>query len=182
MKTVKTLAVVLEVVLAVLMMASPSAAQDRKDGADTDAKASAVKSNAAYQLDFKLSEIENGKRINSRSFSLLAQAGGVLNKLRLESRVPVQIAQNQFQSIDSGMKLDCRLYEQDGALALGVTVDTNSFTHSSPDSPIGYPVVNNLTFDLTTLVNLGKPTILTTVDDPNSKRQFQLEVTATKPK
>jgi len=186
-------AILLGVVLAFMTMPLPTAAQDSKAGTDSAPGASVPKSGTAYQLDFKLHEIENGKRINSRSYSMLAQAGGVLNKLRLGARVPVPVgsfhsdAQNalvntQYQYMDAGMNIDCRLQEQEGALGLGVVVDSSSFTPSSSDSPIRQPVVNQLRFELSTIINLGKPTILTTVDDPSSKRQFQLEVTATKPK
>jgi hypothetical protein len=41
-------------------------------------------------------------------------------------------------------------------------------------------VLRQLNINASTLAVLGKPMILGSVDDPNSKRQFQLEVTVTK--
>jgi hypothetical protein len=41
-------------------------------------------------------------------------------------------------------------------------------------------VLRQLNINASTLAVLGKPMIVGSVDDPNSKRQFQLEVTVTK--
>jgi hypothetical protein len=43
-----------------------------------------------------------------------------------------------------------------------------------------HPVLRQLRINASTLALLGKPMVVGSVDDPNSKRQFQLEVTATK--
>ncbi len=190
MKT-KTLGIFLGLILALVTLVVPTAGQDTR--ADSSSPASASKLNAAYQLDFKLSEIEDGKKINSRSYSMLAQAGGVLSKLRLGARVPVPtggfrsdtanaLVNTQYQYMEAGMNIDCRIQEQEGALALNVTVDSSSFTHPAQDNPIKQPVMNQLKFDLSTIVGIGRPTVISTADDPSSKRQFQLEVTATKVK
>lgn len=190
MKT-KIVSVFLGVILACGTLVRIAAAQQTH--ADSGSTAAASKLNTAYQLEFKLSEIEDGKKINSRSYAMLAQAGGILNKLRLGARVPVPtggfrsetanaLVNTQYQYMDAGMNIDCRIQEQEGALALNVTVDSSSFTHPGPDNPIKQPVVNQLKFDLGTVISLGRPTVISTVDDPSSKRQFQLEVTATRPK
>jgi hypothetical protein len=41
-------------------------------------------------------------------------------------------------------------------------------------------VIRQLKISAGTLAQLGKPMVVGSVDDPNSKRQFQLEVTVTK--
>jgi hypothetical protein len=41
-------------------------------------------------------------------------------------------------------------------------------------------VIRQLKISGSTLALLGKPMVMGSVDDPNSKRQFQLEVTMTK--
>ncbi len=42
------------------------------------------------------------------------------------------------------------------------------------------PVVRQIKISGDTLLVVGKPIVIGSVDDPNSKRQFQLEVTVTK--
>ena len=194
MRTIRIGSVFLGAALMLLTIAPLSVGQDdSKEHGDSSSKASAQKPNVAYQLEFKLNEIEDGKRVNSRSYSMLAQGGGVLNKLRIGARVPVPVGgfhtgdanalvNTQYQYMDAGMNIDCRLWEQEGSLAMSVAVDSSTFTHPAADNPIKQPVVNQLRFDLSTVINLGKPTTITTVDDLGSKRQFQLEVTASRGK
>jgi hypothetical protein len=43
-----------------------------------------------------------------------------------------------------------------------------------------HPVIRQLKISGSTLAVLGKPMIIGSVDDPNSKRQFQVEVTVNK--
>jgi hypothetical protein len=42
------------------------------------------------------------------------------------------------------------------------------------------PLLRQLRINASTVAMPGKPTVIGVVDDPNSKRQFQLEVTVTK--
>jgi hypothetical protein len=42
------------------------------------------------------------------------------------------------------------------------------------------PVIRQIKINGNTLLVVGKPILIGSVDDPNSKRQFQLEVTVTK--
>ena len=42
------------------------------------------------------------------------------------------------------------------------------------------PIIRQMKFNGTTLLVTGRPIVIATMDDPNSSRQFQLEVTATK--
>ncbi len=42
------------------------------------------------------------------------------------------------------------------------------------------PVIRQIKITGDTLLAIGKPILIGSVDDPNSKRQFQLEVTVTK--
>jgi hypothetical protein len=54
---------------------------------------------------------------------------------------------------------------------------------ATPDQVPGHearPIIRQLKVSGSTLALLGKPTIVGSMDDPNSKRQFQLEVTVTK--
>jgi len=44
----------------------------------------------------------------------------------------------------------------------------------------GNPVLRNIRQSFTTLVSPGKPTLVTTMDDINSKKRLQVEVTATR--
>jgi len=61
-----------------------------------------------------------------------------------------------------------------------VSVKAEISNFAIPDHESGHPVIRQLKINASTLALLGKPMIIGSVDDPNSKRQFQLEVTVTK--
>lgn len=135
----------------------------------------------AYRLDFTLSELEDGKKINTRSYSLLAQVGG-LNKLRIGGRVPVHTGtQNSasFQYFDIGMNIDCTVEERQGLAVLNTTFDSSSMAgEREPDTH--QPLIRQMRSVVRSVVTPGKPTLLTSMDDPTSRARFQIEVTATK--
>ncbi len=135
----------------------------------------------AYRLDFSVSELEDGKKINSRQYSMNLNAN-TSNEIKIGTRVPVEPKAGEFQYIDVGTniwsKLDVR---KNGQLELAMRTDLSNF--ATPEQASGHesrPVIRQLKITAGTLVLLGKPMVLGSVDDPNSKRQFQVEVTVTK--
>jgi hypothetical protein len=89
----------------------------------------------------------------------------------------------QFQYLDVGMNIDCRFAERDKGLWLYISIDSSSF--SLPEEQrawtvSGQPIVRELRSQLETVVRPGNPILVSSMDDPSSKRRFQLEVTATK--
>jgi hypothetical protein len=151
-------------------------------------KPAAPKSLNAYRMDFLLTELEDGKKNNSRSYSLLAREG-ILNKLRAGVRVPIATKMGslpQFQYLDVGMNIDCRVEEREGSLVLNAIADSSSFSlpgePKAPGSVADQPVIRQMRSEINTVINLGKMTVISSMDDPSSKRRFQLEVTATKVK
>ena len=131
----------------------------------------------AYRLDFSVRELEEGKTINTRQYSLNLNADDS-NEIKIGTRVPVESGQGQYQYIDVGTSIWCRIGERSEGIPLSVRAEISNF--AVPDHETGHPVIRQLKIDASTLALLGKPMIIGSVDDPNSKRQFQLEVTVTK--
>ncbi len=141
----------------------------------------------AYRLDFVLSELADGKKVNSRSYSVLAQTDSRMNKLRSGARYPVATQNEhnstQFQYLDFGVNIDCRLEEQDGEVSLYATIDSSSASWPTPDtahSAPGQPVISQMRSEVRSPLHPGKPTMVSSMEDPASKRVFQVEVTATR--
>ena len=152
-------------------------------------KPAAPKSLNAYRVDFLLTELEDGKKNNSRTYSLMAREG-ILNKLRAGVRVPIATNMGspipQFQYLDVGMNIDCRVEEREGSLVLNAVADSSSFSlpgePKAPGSVAERPVIRQMRSEINTVISLGKTTLISSMDDPSSKRRFQLEVTVTKVK
>jgi hypothetical protein len=154
-----------------------SCAQDKSATSPQAEKEKAVE---PYRLDFTINEIEDGKKINSRQYSLNLNAGDH-NSIKIGTRVPVEVKQGEMQYIDVGTNISASLREHDNGLSLEVRADISNF--AVPDQASrsnSMPLLRQMQINGSTVVILGRPVVVGSVDDPNSKRQFQLEVVATK--
>ena len=133
----------------------------------------------AYHLDFSLNEMEDGKKINSRQYSTdLATYEG--NEIKIGTRVPVQSKDGEFQYLDIGTNIFARLGETRGQTELVVRAEISNFATPDHDPRDMHPAIRQMKIGGSTLLPLGKTIVIGSADDPNSKRQFQLEVTVTK--
>jgi 3D (Asp-Asp-Asp) domain-containing protein len=138
----------------------------------------------AYRLDFSFSEMEDGKKTNTRNYSMNLTAVQP-NEIKIGTRVPVATSSDklntQFQYIDIGTNIWSQLKEQGDDLDLVVRSEVSNLdTQHERAEEILPPIVRQMKISGDTLLVVGKPILIGSVDDPNSKRQFQLEVTATK--
>jgi hypothetical protein len=102
------------------------------------------------------------------------------NEIKIGTRVPVEAKQGEFQYLDVGTNIWCRIGERANGLALSVRAEISNFAMPDQQTQMARPVLRQLSIKASTMAQLGKPMIVGSVDDPNSKRQFQLEVTVTK--
>jgi hypothetical protein len=134
----------------------------------------------AYRLDFSINELEDGKKLNSRQYSMDLNSESS-NELKIGTRVPLEEKPGQIEYLDVGTSLWSRLEDHSGQIDLVVRAEISNF--AIPDQSQGHdprPVIRQFKINAGTLATLNKPMVIGSVDDPNSKRQFQLEVTVTK--
>jgi hypothetical protein len=131
----------------------------------------------AYQLDFVLKELEEGKVVNSRNYSMMVTLVAGAGSIRSGDKVPVVTksgAQSEYTYLDVGVNIDCAaVLETQGKLTLSVKADISS---AQPEST--RPLVRNTRWSSNVIVSLRKATVLFTADDTSSKRRMQLELTA----
>lgn len=133
----------------------------------------------AYHLDFSLDEMEDGRKINSRQYSTnLATNEG--NEIKIGTRVPVQSKDGEFQYLDIGTNIFARLSETRGQTELVVRAEISNFASPEHDPRDLHPIIRQMKIGGSTLLPLRKTIVIGSADDPNSKRQFQLEVTVSK--
>ena len=146
-----------------------------------------------YRLDFKVIESDGNKKPRSRIYSLVTEAHDSA-KLSIERQFP---AQNQSetgpqskQSPDalSGRSIECRILsetERTIDLHLDMAFDSSRMSLPREDekpgltsrdglAPMQVRVRDHITLEL------GKPTIISMLDDPDNERTFQIEVTGTR--
>ncbi len=133
-----------------------------------------------YKLDFVIKELDAGKVVNSRNYSSIQGASGKeRSSIRTGNRVPVPSGEKGFQFIDVGVSIDFdQLRELPGdRLAVWVVVDISS---NAPSETAGLPpIIRQNKWNSVVMLPVRKATTIFTSDDPTSKRQVQIEMTAT---
>jgi hypothetical protein len=152
-----------------------------------------LKPSDSYKVDFTVNELDNGKKINSRSYSMLVRADALpkftdTKRLRVGSRVPyststgTDTATNNIQYQDVGMNIDCRLLPMGNG---NVVIQTN-WEYSSVEGGPGVshdtlgPVFRQVHSSVEAVVPLDKPTVISEMDDVASTHRYVFEVKVTK--
>ncbi|HKS74707.1 MAG TPA: hypothetical protein VJQ82_16000, partial [Terriglobales bacterium] len=151
-----------------LLLASSLAVRAQEDSGSKKNAEESTKSLSAFRLDFSLIESEEGKKINTRHYSMNLVPGYTpSNEIKIGSRVPVEGKPGEMQYLDLGTKIWSRLTEQGDALQLEVHVDLTNFANPEQESRTTMPLLRQLRINASTVAMAGKPTILGVVDDPN---------------
>ena len=167
-----------------LLLAASLMAQEKEKQADKHDVFSFLSS--GYRLDFALKELDAGKVINTREYTMMMMAsnqrggqGFNYGEVKAGNRVPIMVEKGP-QYIDVGINISANLYQLDsGALMLTSTTEVSSLASGGP-GPAAAPVLRSSKANSIVEVPAGKPTLLSSVDDPVSNHRFQLEVTVSK--
>ena len=134
-----------------------------------------------YRLDFVVKELESGKVINARSYSTttVSTGGPRGSVIRSGNKVPVSTGgagPGSLTYLDIGVNIDCRAEREiQDQLALSVSAEIGSLATEQPSNP---PLIRQTKWESDVIVPLRKPTTIFSSDDPTTKRQMQLELTA----
>jgi len=169
-----------------LPLAAP--AQEKKPEAASERPVS------VYRLDYVIHELDNGKQINQRKYTLSVETGRYpgqkdWGRVRVGRKVPVATSGKPggelatlIQYMDVGVNLDCALEEQDNTLLLETRLEISSVVTGGDLAAPGAPVTRQARTENAAVITPGKPTIIATLDDVDSTRSYQIEVTATRMK
>jgi hypothetical protein len=140
---------------------------------------------AFYKLAFNISEIEDGKRVNQREYSMVSRNNdGRPVSIKATTRVPISSPEKQLQYVDAGVDIRCFApREVAGKLAANCDVVISNFVVPDQSTEVRNsvgPVLRTTNAIAWAVVTLGKPTVMSIIDDVNSKKRIQIEVTATK--
>ena len=146
----------------------------------------------AYRVDFLVSELEEGKKINTRQYAINLNSGEG-DELKIGTRVPVEVKQGEIQYLDVGTNIWCRLRDSQNSapsehglkelswlkndVMLNLKAELSNFAVPDQQADRMRPAIRQMKIESSTIAVVGKQMVVGMVDDPNSKRQFQLEVT-----
>ncbi len=135
---------------------------------------------ATYRLEFTISELEGGKKKETRSYSMLGEQGN-WDRLRIGNRVPIPSTGGQFQYFDLGVNVDALpRFVDPNTLRLNAKIEVSAVaTGGEPAAQQARPpVVRNFRSEVEAVIPLDKPVLLTSQDEPFSHSTFQLQVVA----
>lgn len=171
--------------VAAILMLGLTAISARSQDSPAPKAAAETEPAHAYRLDFTLSETEDGKKINSRQYAM-SIGGADSGEIKIGTRVPVEVKQGETQYLDVGTSIWCRLRDRRDAtwvgndVLLNIQSDLSSFAVPDQQGQSLRPAIRQMKINSSMLAIVGKVMIVGTVDDPNSKRQYQLEVLVTR--
>lgn len=134
-----------------------------------------------FKLDFVVKELEGAKVLNARTYSVVVsvQTDSPPCSIRTGSKVPYSTGGTQYSYLDVGVSIDCRaVKEAPGGLSLRVDADVSSVLESTTPTNLP-PIVRQNKWASNVVVPLRKPTVIFSSDDLTTKRQMQVEITAT---
>jgi len=161
--------------------------QTSKKEEKPSAESSTFKEQAApvYKLAFAIYELQAGKKINERDYSVLLRADNNSNKLKIGTRVPIDIGEGKITYADVGFDMECSVVETaDNKVGVRLDITVTNFAipeqNANPGSAGNRPVLRGVTERVRTVLVPGKPQVVTSMDDVNSTKRMQVEITATK--
>jgi hypothetical protein len=142
-----------------------------------------TKLNAEYfRFDFSLKETEGGKVVNTRNFQTMARTDEAgMSSIRSNGKVPVP-NEKGFSYVDVGVSIDVRhVNHVKDELSVEIIADiSGTLEPPNPATPqTGPPVIRQTRWNSIVLIPIRKPVVIFSSDEPGSKRQLQLEITAT---
>lgn len=147
--------------------------------------------NNFFKLAFVLYEVDDGKRTNQRDYTMIGKTDNQTSSIRVSTKVPITTAEKagdkQYTYTDVGLRINCSMKEQvDRRLQFHCDIEMSSFirpeqiANATGNAGLAVPFLRATRIDSWALLTPGKPALLTTVDDINSTKRMQIEVTATK--
>ncbi len=185
MKILARLMLVFALVTTVLAQQPEKGPTDQPQKKDSTAHDSAQSDNV-YKLVFLVYELQDGKRTNQRDYMMMAKSSGHPASIRIGTRVPIYAEEKKMQYVDAGLDIRCFVGDVAGGRVLAdCEIGVSSFIQAeqaggSANVAPSAPVLRSTRTNSSSLLVLGKPTLIATVDDVNSTKRMQIEVTATK--
>src|SRR6185312_1234555 len=160
----------------------PSLAQ--ADAKNAPSAQPAINTRKFYRVNFVVQVLENGRVMNSRSYSTVMSETKA-SSIRAGEKLPISTtsgATTQWQQIDIGVSVDCRKLQVTGnGVSLDVKAEISSImdNHGANSPPPSLPILRQNQWESNVVLPLRQPTVIFSSDDPASKRTMQLKLTVT---
>jgi type II secretory pathway component GspD/PulD (secretin) len=141
----------------------------------------------AYRLTYTISELDAGKTIGTEHLSMIV-VNGQHTSVKQGDKIPVATGsysegsttangvQTQFTYLDVGMSFDATLNEVEAGALLKTKVEQSSLGQPSTIAGVQEPVIRQTVLEGISVLTLGKPVMLGSIDVPTTTRRFDIAV------
>ena len=139
-----------------------------------------------YRVEFAINDGSDAGG-PGRLYTMFVESAGK-GLFRVGNRVPVASRPSlpgegsaQFQYIDIGVNIDCRVRELEGKVGLNADIDVSTIAGrpTGPADGLQNPTIASVRMSINTTLNAGKPTLVAAVNDPVTMRKFEVSATVT---
>jgi type II secretory pathway component GspD/PulD (secretin) len=143
-----------------------------------------------FRLTYTITELDAGKTLGTEHLSMVVE-DGQRTTVKQGDKVPVATGsyssgaaesssgagiQTQFTYLDVGMNIDATLTAIEGGASLKTKVEQSSIGQTSTIAGVTEPIVRQTVVEGQTLVTLGKPVMIGSIDIPNTTRRYDIAV------
>lgn len=173
--------VVMPILAGLTIAAIPALSQEKRDSSNR----------SIYRVEFNIRDAkDNVAAKTGRKYVLLVEGEGK-STMRVGARVPYASSTSQaspagavntqFQYLDLGVNIDCRLRELANKIWLNADFDINSIVQFEKSAgAVPNPTISSARVNVTAELDAGKTALIASVDDPVVQRRLDVEATVTK--
>ncbi len=133
---------------------------------------------ALYRLNFALHILENNERETRKyTFVLEEREEG---KVRALTKVPISVEEGRVRYIETGVRFDAEYREQDGKVILEIEMHFTDLLPPAEGALLSQPRIQEWQSELETTLLPGVPAVVSSFEDAQGGRRYELEVTAEK--
>jgi hypothetical protein len=133
---------------------------------------------ASYRVQFFLTQVQNGKPAEARTYTLTVRNDDSLSRLEVGERVPIRTGTDKIDYENVGFALDCRLQNPgahtpvpEGEVGLMMNASTSAL---APNSTPLQPVIQRSSTSANTLLKVGQRSLLSKFSDADGN-SYQIE-------
>jgi hypothetical protein len=139
---------------------------------------------AVYRVEFNIRDGSEAAAKAGRRYAMLIESNGK-GTFRTGNRVPyatVGMQPGQYQYFDVYVNIDCRLRESNEKVDLNADIELGGIVEHEKGAATNppNPTVATIRLSVATILGLGKPALVASINDPVTMRKFDVEATVTK--
>jgi hypothetical protein len=100
------------------------------------------------------------------------------SRLRTGAKIPYSTSPGQFNYADVGTNITCRTFDRGDQVKIDYEVELSAVSKVDPETR--NPTLHQHKTSGSSMVALDKPTVISTWQDPVSKRQYDIEIAASR--